>query len=68
MQNRKTTVWASTDEGFWVYFDNLWNAAGKNLPKVIIKDFYLTDDQKEMYLATYGSGVWKAKIKRRYRK
>jgi hypothetical protein len=68
MQNRKTTVWASTDEGFWVYFDNLWNAAGKNLPKMIIKDFYLTDDQKEMYLATYGSGVWKAKIKRRYRK
>lgn len=67
VHNSRIYIWAATDEGMYVYFDQSWHRAGKKLPEMIIRDFQFSADPKYLYAATYGSGVWKTRVKRKYR-
>lgn len=65
---KKTHVWAATDAGIYYYDQKQWLRAGEDLPEIMVRDMKISGNRKWLYAGTYGSGLWRGKIKRKYRK
>lgn len=55
------TIYIGTDLGVYYTNDNLssWQLHGVGLPNVIVGDLEIDYDNRDLYVATFGRGIWK---------
>jgi len=56
------TLYIATDAGVFVYDGTQWSIFGKNMPNVIVNELEYNYGTGELYAATFGRGLWKAKL------
>src|SRR4030095_9215952 len=58
--NRKNLLYAGTETGAYVSFDNgdHWQSLQLNLPVTPVHDMQVKKDLKELIIATHGRGFW----------